>query len=65
MLHESYITVKMIHNRIMNTLVNTLTKLVIVVMVATIATNDLYSIGISLIFSIVDIRLDLATSPIL
>ncbi len=57
----------MIHNGIMNTLVNTLTKLIIVVMVATIAASDLlHSIGISLISSlIVEIRLDLATPPIL
>ena len=50
----------------MNTLVNTLTKLLSSVMVATIAASDLlHSIGMCLISSLnVEIRLDLATPPV-
>lgn len=63
---QKYITVEVNYNRIMNTLVNTLTKLLSSVMVATIAASDLlHSIGMCLISSLnVEIRLDLATPPV-
>lgn len=64
--HEGYITVKVNYNGLMSTLVNTLTKLLKSMMVATIVASDLlHSVGMSLISSLdAEIRLDLATPPV-